>query len=487
MTTGKVGLQGNAPKVAVTNIEKAKYEKLWKKFPQYRKVSPGERIVEYFFERVNPPKGSSIIDFGCGTGRGGLELYESGMNVVMTDFVAGCLDKKVKKAIQKSKKGNGENTIKFVEADLNSRSKELSIYGYCCDVMEHIPEEQVNVVICNITEASQNCFFMIHTKEDSCGAMIGETLHVNQQPYKYWAAKFIENDCEIVWSHQVGHAVFFYVTAWHKDAIYPWAEIINTGVDQLIDNIKENAKKDFPSIMPHERQETEVMVLGGGPSLNDFKDEIIQQRAEGMKLITTNGSYNWAIRNGMKPSAQMVLDARPFNKKFLQPIVDDCVYFLASSCHPSLFDGLPKDRTYLWHVALSEEILPVIREHFGKEHDEWWATPGGSTVMLRAICLLPFIGYYKMHIYGMDSCMIGDKHHSYAQPENEHKNIISMAVKATDVEGIPARMFQCQPWMASQAQEFKDMIPMLGDHVLLDVKGDGLIAHMLKTGAQLPH
>ena len=164
--------------------------------------------------------------------------------------------------------------------------------------------------------------------------------------------------------------------------------------------------------------------------------------------------------------------------------------YTQSSCHPSLFDGMPKDRTYFWHVALSEEILPHIREGFGKEHEDWWACPGGSTVMLRTMCLLPFLGYYKMHIYGMGSCMVGDKHHAYAQPENEHKNILNLVVKATGANwtanGAPSRMFQCQPWQMSQAREFLDMIPMLADHVELDIKGDGLIAHIIKTGAQLP-
>jgi len=486
MTTGAVGLQGAAPKVGVTNVEKAKYEKLWKKFPQYRKVSPGENISKYFLERVNPPKGSRIIDFGCGTGRGGLALHEAGMEVLMSDFVGGCLDKKVRKAMRKS-----DGKFSFIEHDLNSRFPEYSVYGYCADVLEHVPENQTDVVIQNILEVCRSCFFMIHTQEDRCGKLIDETLHVNQQDYAYWVKKFADNDCTITWSEQLGHSVLFYVTAWTSKERYPWCELINTTADQVADNIRENSKLDFPSIMPHERQDTEVMLVGGGPSLLDFKDEIIEQREAGMPLITTNGAYNLMIRWGLKPSLQMIIDSRPFNKKFLTPLVDDCKYFIASSADPSLFEGMPKDRTFFWHVALSEEILPVIRECFGKEHDNWWATPGGSTVMLRAMCVLPFIGYRKMHIYGMDSCLNagsasrdGNSHHAYAQPENEHKNILPLVV-SSEYSDEPPRMFQCQPWMLSQAAEFRDMCAMLAEHVDLDVKGNGLIGHIIKTGASL--
>ena len=40
--------------------------------------------------------------------------------------------------------------------------------------------------------------------------------------------------------------------------------------------------------------------------------------------------------------------------------------------------------------------------------------------------------------------------------------------------------------MAYQAFEFVDMVKGLGDEFMLDVKGDGLIAHILKTGAEMP-
>jgi hypothetical protein len=46
-------------------------------------------------------------------------------------------------------------------------------------------------------------------------------------------------------------------------------------------------------------------------------------------------------------------------------------------------------------------------------------------------------------------------------------------------------MFSCTPWMLSQAQEFRGLVGFLGDEVELAVHGDGLIAHMIKTGAEL--
>ena len=39
--------------------------------------------------------------------------------------------------------------------------------------------------------------------------------------------------------------------------------------------------------------------------------------------------------------------------------------------------------------------------------------------------------------------------------------------------------------MIAQASEFRGLVRSLGDEVELDVMGDGLIAHMVQTGAEL--
>ena len=85
-----------------------------------------------------------------------------------------------------------------------------------------------------------------------------------------------------------------------------------------------------------------------------------------------------------------------------------------------------------------------------------------------------------MEIYGFDSCLADDgSHHAYAQPENDAEKSI---VKVT----CGGRVFRCTPWMASQAQEFIDqMQKLLVDEVELAVYGDGLIANILKTAAEL--
>ena len=223
------------------------------------------------------------------------------------------------------------------------------------------------------------------------------------------------------------------------------------------------------------------MILGGAPSLNQFEAEIRQKRKEGIKLITLNGAYNWCVERSLAheeliPSAQIIVDARPFNARFTKPVVDGCKYLLASQCHPSVFEGLPKDRTYVWHTT-AEHIREALNKQYG---GDWYSVAGGSTALLRGIPMLRMLGYQKFHLYGCDSCITGGVHHAYSQPENNSDIVIPFQVGGSD-----GRTFYCHTWMASQAQEFIDLIRFMGDEIELEIHGDGLLSYILTTGAEL--
>ena len=42
--------------------------------PEYRKDAPGEKVAHEFLAQAKPKGGASVLDLGCGTGRGGLNL-----------------------------------------------------------------------------------------------------------------------------------------------------------------------------------------------------------------------------------------------------------------------------------------------------------------------------------------------------------------------------------------------------------------------------
>lgn len=463
MRTEDTFWKGYQPKVTqeTGNSEVFKYGKMWD-IPAYRVVSPGEDLIPLFLMHANPPKNSQIIDFGCGTGRASLTLHGLGYKVLMIDFARNCLDDQVKEVI-------GD---KFIKADLEKKSPVVSEYGLCCDVMEHIPPDKLDTVLANILMASRNVFFSISTKEDNAGELIGEDLHLSVHPYSWWYEKFKANDVTIHWSKECSNASLFYVSAWQNGQAVVDSGELNESDDNIIENVKANTKGEWIQVTPCFTSDAECLILGGGPSLPNHLEEIKQRRAEGAKIITLNGTYNWAIENGLTPSAQIMVDARPFNSRFVKPVVDLCKYLISSQCHPSVFEGLPPDRTYIWHTGC-ELISDVLQENYGV----YWPVSGGSTVLLRAIPLMRMLGYSKFHLYGCDSCLVGDSHHAYEQKENDGAVILPVS--------LGGKIFQCMPWMAAQATEFISLIQSLGDEIELEVYGEGLLAWILEHAAQL--
>ena len=256
---------------------------------------------------------------------------------------------------------------------------------------------------------------------------------------------------------------------------------LNVGEDLLLNNVGTNLARAVPVLEPHPVQgDREIAILGGGPSLQRFLPQIKEMRnGQKMSLVTTNGTYGWALENGMRPSAQVLVDARAFNKRFVTPHVLDCRYFLSSQCHPEVFDELEgKDHVYMWHARATQKIGEFIEGWYACQNKTPYFVPGGSTVMLRTIPLLASLGFVKMHIFGFDSCLVEDNHHSYSQPENENDTVIKVTVPGSE------RSFHCHPWMVWQAQEFIDMTGMYPEFVELNVYGDGLISDIVRVGAK---
>ena len=464
--------QGHAPAVALQpgNLEAIKYGRMWER-PEYRLASPGEALAQVFLAQARPKPGAHVIDFGCGTGRGSLMLAVLGqLNVTMVDFVSNCLDPEIRQMLETQ-----PQTLRFLKADLERPLPIAAEYGFCTDVMEHIPEEKVGLVLDNILKSAQHVFFSIATMQDSCGQLIGETLHLTVQPYAWWLQRFIERGCVIHWSQEMdANTCLFYVTAWSDGHHIVEAARLNVTDEQIRANVQANCSAGWQQVQPHETNDMEVMMVGGGPSLVEYEETIKQMRAEGKKLITLNGSYNWALDHGLMPSAQIIVDARAFNARFTKPVIEECKYLISSQCDPSVLEGLPKDRTYLWHTSVAT-IEDILKAHY----EAWWPVPSCSTVLLTGILLLRMLGFKRFHLFGCDSCLSEEKrHHAYSQPENDSELVVPVTVTG-------GRVFWCHPWMIGQAQSFIDMIKFLGEEIELEVYGDGLLAHILKTGAEM--
>lgn len=157
--------------------EAEKYRAMWD-LPDYRQFSPGENFADEFVKLAQITAKTKVIDFGCGSGRGGKRIHAISLApVTQTDFAPNCRDKDIH--------------LPFRMADLTEPMDGIKgDVGYCTDVMEHIPTDKVSDVIANIMACVDSCFFKIAMFPDSMGALIGQPLHLSVFPPEWWDQRF---------------------------------------------------------------------------------------------------------------------------------------------------------------------------------------------------------------------------------------------------------------------------------------------------------
>jgi hypothetical protein len=258
---------------------------------------------------------------------------------------------------------------------------------------------------------------------------------------------------------------------------------VNVDNDGLIANVEHAIRLGFPQAQPHDLNGERVLLVGGGPSLDDTLDELVELYMAGAKIVTLNGAYAWCLRHHLRPSAQIVVDARPDQGHFLEPAVPNCQYLVASQCAPSTWaavcDG--RERVTIWHAADAEGTLcPTLDAYY---FGHWHAITGGTTVAMRALCLLRTLGFYRFDLFGIDSCWTGARHHAYTQIQNERDARVPFKVWPT---GSPdrAREFLVSPWHVKQLEDFLQLVKLAGDQFLMRVHGNGLLAFALEEAVE---
>jgi len=178
--------------------EADKYRLMWG-MDSYREVSPGENVVPFILDKLQPR--GLVLDFGCGTGRAALALSRAGCDMLCIDFADNCRDEEAM-------------ALPFLQWDLTKPMPPHAHYGICTDVMEHIPPADVETVVQNILNTADSVFFQISTVPDVMGALIGQDLHLTVKPHAWWA-ELLAKYGAVSWELDAGEASMFVVRKTH--------------------------------------------------------------------------------------------------------------------------------------------------------------------------------------------------------------------------------------------------------------------------------
>lgn len=255
---------------------------------------------------------------------------------------------------------------------------------------------------------------------------------------------------------------------------------VNTTDAAILANVQSAIRRQHPQVQPCPPKPDRVCLVGSGPSLNDTVEELRQLVFEGAKLVTLNGAYHWCLERNLQPLTQIVLDARPSNARFVEPAIPRCRYVLASQCAPAVWDAV-EGREHVWifhaHAGADTPIAAELDTFYGKGH--WCGVGGGVTVATRALVLLRMLGYLRFDLFGIDCCWLDGAHHAFPQPENASDKRIDVTLSTAEA----GRRFTCSPWQLKQLEDFIQLIKMQGHDFLLNVHGDGMLAHAFRLAA----
>ena len=247
---------------------------------------------------------------------------------------------------------------------------------------------------------------------------------------------------------------------------------LNVPDGELLWNVQQNCQRGCKQVVTHLPNQQDIAIVTGGPSLETTFQELQELVSQGVKTVAVNGVHDWLIKRGIRPSAMVMCDAREFNKRFVQYPERETKYFIASQCHPAVYDELEGYDVYQYHLYLGLGERQIVDRALGSVP---WIV-GGSTVGLRAIHLMRVLGFQRMHIFGMDSCRMGGRHHCYEQKENDFEQVQEFT--------IGERTFVCDFWHLSQMDGFVRLAKSLGDLFQLKIHGDGAIAHLVNYIAE---
>lgn len=245
-------------------------------------------------------------------------------------------------------------------------------------------------------------------------------------------------------------------------SLFPVTPAVEAGT--MLENMRSAMGRGLPEVLRCRRHDKPMAIVGGGPSLVDTYKELSGY------TVAINGSLGFLLNHDIVPYACALLDPRAHIADLVEKN-RDVMYFVASTCHPSVFDKLKTCLVTLWHpsgIPGSEEILRA-------RDADWLQIGGGSTMGLRCLNLGYVLGFREFAMHGVDSSFRGDGTHAYSD-YRDGKPVIEALGYKTRLEFI------------AQVADFLAVLDRFSqgdvDPVKIEIHGDGLLPHVWKQYRQ---
>lgn len=214
--------------------------------------------------------------------------------------------------------------------------------------------------------------------------------------------------------------------------------------------------------IPDAVKRRKLNVIANGPSARnaDFwkMDGPILALNGAINLLTNKGTWPtfWAACDPQEVVADLLPERPP----------QETIYYVASKCHPSVFQKLKHNRVQLWHVS----------DH--KTENRWHVAPSAS-ITITSCWLMNRLGFTDFEFWGWDGCFMDGRHHAIGDGDFSGVPAVSLNYggKIENGEVIGGRTFQTTRTWAAEAKA-ADQFFQLAEYFDIGIKinGDGMFA-----------
>ena len=257
----------------------------------------------------------------------------------------------------------------------------------------------------------------------------------------------------------------------------------------IVEQVSRNALlHDVPNLRGKIYRSETMVFIAGGPSLNEFVDEIRAKCEDPQyEVYTSNKTCQWMIANGMKPKYHVIIDPKEGKKADLEYDAD-VTMLLGMQCHPAVFaEAQARGRKVFKFLAASTtrknntvSDMDAAKAAITAQDPELIVIGGGSMCGTRMIYFSHALGYRRIEFYGMDGCcqILPNKViNNYAYPKARGEAII-------DVVAANGRTFHSTPSLARQADELVKLIENLPGLDIV-IHGDTFMSNQLAMYQEL--
>lgn len=201
----------------------------------------------------------------------------------------------------------------------------------------------------------------------------------------------------------------------NQKTVLPGTKIVAAGTDESRWSNIAAAVAKYPLMVVPTNPDRPALIVCYGPSLQKTWEWLKDEEGD---IVSVSGAHDFLLERGIVPKYHIECDPRPHKADNLKAGHPDVEYLLSSVVHPRVFTKAEAGTVRLWH-STDGQVAVRIREELKSEAP---IICGGGSVGLRALSVMFFMGYRKLHVFGMDCSASDDGQDKWAGPHAQKEN-----------------------------------------------------------------